>query len=421
MRNSDYYLPAVGLAIAFVVKLPALRRGWREPLVRSVHFLLFTAAICFFFAAPPTIIAVNRITGVPNISGPLVYCIMSAFSCACLVLINNWRGGPADRVRRRSRWWIAAYGTAVTALPVLFALGDAPEERLRDLDTYYANTPYIREMVVLYLLAHTVAALVTTAMCLRWARVVGQWLRAGLLVLVLGFLLNLGFGVTKLAAVAARWNGRDWDWLSSSAAPPLAAAGGLITTAGFLLPLLGPQAAEVWRAWLHHLRLGPLWRRLRPPDGGAPMPGIPWWASPELRLTVRETVIHDELLRLQPYLDDRVRQDARDRAVRGRLTDDQASLVGVAAMVDSAVAARRGAAGPADPRDADEETRTLARAGTEALTEALGPGRERLVRLSAAFRSPYLPAPAAGPGSRAGRPVAGQVSGAGPEGSAGTR
>ena len=45
MRNSDYYLPAIALGVAFVVKLPALRRGWRDPLVRSAHFLIFTAGI----------------------------------------------------------------------------------------------------------------------------------------------------------------------------------------------------------------------------------------------------------------------------------------------------------------------------------------------------------------------------------------
>ncbi|MGW4203318.1 MAB_1171c family putative transporter, partial [Streptomyces sp. NPDC004726] len=386
MRNSDYYLPAITLGIAFVAKLPALRRGWRDPLVRSVHFLLFTAAICFFFAAPPTITAVNRITGTPNFSGPLVYCIMSAFSCACVVLIVNWRGGPEERIRRSSLRWMTVYGAAIAALPVLFALGDAPVERLRDLDTYYANTPYIREMIVLYLLAHTVAAVVTTSMCLRWARIVGQWLRVGLIVLVIGFVLNLGFGVAKLAAVGARWTGRDWDGLSTTVAPPLAAAGGMITTVGFLLPLLGPQIAGLWRAWITYVRLGVLWRTLRPVRGDhAPLPRIPWWASPELRLTVRETVIHDELLRLQPYLDDRVRQRAYDSAVTGYAPREHARAVGVAAMVVAAVAARR----DGRIREGDDEL-ARAQAGAEALTAALTPGRERLARLSGVFRSPHL-------------------------------
>ncbi|MFI1830355.1 MAB_1171c family putative transporter [Streptomyces sp. NPDC020412] len=383
MRNSDYYLPAIALGIAFVAKLPALRRGWRDPLVRSVHFLLLTASVCFFFAAPPSITAVNRITGVANLSGPLVYNIMCAFGCACLVLIVNWRGGPAERVRRSTRRWIAVYGAAIVLISVLFALGDAPVERLRDLDTYYANTPFIREMVVTYLLAHVTSALVTCVMCLRWAREVRQWLRAGLVVLVVGFVLNLGFGIAKLTAVVARWNGRDWDGLSTTVAPPLAALGGVVTTVGFLLPLLGPQLSEALRAGVAHVRLGVLWRRLRP-VGLAPLPGISWWASPELRLTVRETVIHDELLKLQPYLDDRVRRRVHDAALAERSEPEQARIVGVAAMLSAAIAARGQGR---SPEEADQE---YAQAGAEELAAALAAGRERLVRLSGALRSPYL-------------------------------
>ncbi|MEU5980485.1 MAB_1171c family putative transporter [Streptomyces sp. NPDC047315] len=397
MRNSDYYLPAIALGIAFVAKFPALLRGWRDPLVQSVHFLLLTAGICFFFAAPPSITAVNRITGVANLSGPLVYSIMCAFGCACLVLIVNWRGGPAERVRRSTRRWIAVYGAAIVLISVLFALGDAPVERLRDLDTYYANTPFIREMIVTYLLAHITSALVTCVMCLRWAREVRQWLRAGLVVLMVGFVFNLGFGVTKLTAVVARWNGHDWDELSTAVAPPLAAFGGLVTTVGFLLPLLGPQVSEALRAGVAHVRLGVLWRRLRPlrSPGLAPVPGIPWWASPELRLTVRETVIHDELLKLQPYLDDRVRQRVHDAMLAaGRSEPDQARIVGVAAMLSAAIAARGQGC---SPEEADQE---YAQAGAESLTAALGLGRERLVRLSGAFRSPHLAEAARGAQSR---------------------
>ncbi|MER7665604.1 MULTISPECIES: MAB_1171c family putative transporter [unclassified Streptomyces] len=383
MRNSDYYLPAIALGIAFITKLPSLWRGWRDPLVRSVHFLLFTAAICFFFAAPPTITAVNRLTDTPNFSGPLVYCIMCAFSCACLVLIVNWRGGPQEVVRRSSYLWITAYAAAVVALPVLFALGDAPVERLRDLDTYYANTPFVREMIVIYLAAHIVSAAVTTAMCLRWAREVGQWLRVGLIVLVIGFLFNLFFGLTKLTAVIARWAGHDWDALSTTVAPPMAAAGGLITTVGFLLPLLGPQVSDVCRAWITYIRLGALWRQLRSTPGDhTPLPQVAWWSDPELRLTVRETAIHDELLRLQPYLDDFARQRAYESATGRGVPAAQAHVVSVAAMVVAAVEERR--------RRTDPEAADRGPAGADALTAALSPGRERLVQLSRALRSPYV-------------------------------
>ncbi|WP_240137087.1 MAB_1171c family putative transporter [Streptomyces sp. MUM 178J] len=407
MRNTDYYVPAVALGIAFLAKLPALRRGWRDPLVRSVHFLIFTAACCFLFAAPPTIRAVNDLTGVPNVSAPLVYSLTCAFSCACLLLIVNWRGGAPEAVRARSRAWSLAYAGAITALPVFFLLGDAPVERLRDLDTYYATTPYIREMIVTYLTAHMVSAVVTTTLCLRWAREVRQWLRAGLIVLVVGFVLNLLFGIAKLAAVAARWTGRDWDALSTSVAPPIVAAGGLIVTVGFLLPLLGPQLGDACRAWTGHVRLGPLWRLLRcPARQRAAMPQIPWWSAPDMLLTVRETVIHDELLRLQPYLDDLVRRRAHDTAVAGGAGEDRAAVLGVAAMVAAAVESRSlrphpgtdsepqpdsGPASDAEPDSGSVSEESSAKAAV-ALTAVLSPGRQRLVQLSNALQSPIVAA-----------------------------
>ncbi|GGZ32976.1 hypothetical protein GCM10010387_28860 [Streptomyces inusitatus] len=393
MRNSDYYIPAIALGIAFAAKLPAFRRDPRDPLVRSVLFLLLTGAVCFFLAAPPTVAAVNEITGIPNVSAPLVYCVMCAFSCACLVLIVNWRGGPGDRVRRDSRRWITVYGTAVVALPVLFALGEAPVERLRDLDTYYANTPFIREMIVTYLVAHIASAAVTTMMCLRWARAVAHWLRLGLIVLVVGLALNLVFGLCKLTAVVLRWTGRDGDALSTSVAPPVAAAAGLVIAAGFLLPLLGSRFTGLRRSWQTYTRLGALSRCLRATPGAhAPLPRIPWWAPAGLRLTVRETVIHDELLRLQPYLDDRVRRRAHAAALTGGARGRRAHTVGVAAMVVAAATARDLGRPPADDEHAQE--------GARALTAALGPGRDRLVRLSRALESPVVAAVRPHPAAR---------------------
>ncbi|XES01237.1 hypothetical protein HEP87_62740 [Streptomyces sp. S1D4-11] len=95
------------------------------------------------------------------------------------------------------------------------------------------------------------------------------WLRAGLWLLVAGWLLNLSFSTLKLTAVAARWAGGDWDVLSTSLAPGMASLAATVATVGFTVPLLGPRLGVLWHTVMTCRRLGPLWREL----GGA-SPGV---------------------------------------------------------------------------------------------------------------------------------------------------
>ncbi len=101
-------------------------------------------------------------------------------------------------------------------------------------------------------------------MCGRWALQVRGWLRAGLLIIVVGYLFNLAYLTTKFTAVVARWNGHDLDYLSSDAAPVLASAGAQISAVGFCLPLACRRVGDSWNSWSTYRRLGPLWRELRP-------------------------------------------------------------------------------------------------------------------------------------------------------------
>ncbi len=295
----------------------------------------------FTFAAPPTIAAVNRWTGVTNISAPLVYCLITLFSAACLVLIVNWRGGPPEVTRRISRRWIVGYGGVAVVLVVLFALGEAPAERLRDFDTYYASTPYIQEMIGLYLTAHLVAAVVMVAMCWRWSLQVRGWLRTGLMIIVAGYVFNLSYDATKIAAVVARWTGRNLDDLSTYIAPPLASVGALISAIGFVLPLVCQRLSDSWQTWTTYRRLGPLWDEVQPcAPSGTPCVKMPWWSPPELRMIQRESDIHDAFLHLGPYFDERHRDRAYDLARAAGSDDETARAVGEAAMVAAAVRAR---------------------------------------------------------------------------------
>jgi hypothetical protein len=380
--GQDYYIPAAALGFALVFKLPGMLRDWRDPLLRSVCALLVLAACTFFFAAPPTIAEVNRLTGVCNISGPLVYCILTAFSASCLVLLVNWRGGPPEETRKISRRWVVGYGVVVVALVVLFVLGDAPVERLRDLDTYYATTPYIREMIVLYLTAHSVAAVGMTALCWRWSLQVRGWLRTGLVTIVVGSLFNLGYGASKFAAVFARWAGHDWDGLSTLAAPPLASLGALFSAVGFILPLIAQRLSDNWHTWTTYRQLGTLWRELRTvvPDGTHSV-RISWWSSADLRVTQRESDIHDGMLHLDPYFDPALRAGAHDAAIEAGSDPRQAQAIADAAMVAAALRART----------ADPDGKIISSA--QAYTPKAAEGPRDLVRMSLALRhSPVVEA-----------------------------
>ncbi|MEU8432867.1 MAB_1171c family putative transporter [Streptomyces sp. NPDC029216] len=302
MNSVYYYIPALLLLVSFALRVPELVRHWRDPLVRSVGVVIPLGAVVFFFAAPPTVSEVNALTGVANFSAPLVYAVVTAGSAAVINLMLTWQGGPEERRRVATLWCTGAYGAVIVVLFALFFLGDAPDERLRDFDTYYSTTPYLREMIVLYLVAHAVATAVLSVLCWRWAREVVGLLRAGLVLIVAGGVLGLGYTAGKLLAVGARWTDHDWDDVSTTVAPSLAAVGALLQCLGFALPAVGQGLRERWRRREQYRRLGPLWQVMR-----AVIPyevvRIPPWASLSRRHLRRTCDIRDGLRFLTPYLE----------------------------------------------------------------------------------------------------------------------
>ncbi|MET7943475.1 MAB_1171c family putative transporter [Streptomyces sp. NPDC005302] len=415
MDGSSYYIPAVAMGAALTFKGPALLRGWRDPLLRSVGVLLALAGLVFLFAAPPTIAAVNDATGIPNVSAPLVYCLLSAFSASCLVLIINWRGGPPEVTQRLARRWILGYTVVGVALITLFVLGETPVERLRDLDTYYANTPFVREMIVLYLVSLSVAGIAMNVMCWRWAAQVRGRLRAGLVVIALGSLFNIPYSAAKFAAVVARWNGGDLDGLSTNVAPVLASVGAQLTAVGFCVPLACGRIGDSWNTWSTYRRLGPLWRELRPvaaPEDRALR--ISWWSPAELQVTQRESDIHDGMLNLYPYFDPALRTRAYDAAVAAGSSRGDAQAEADAAMVTAAVRARA-----ADPDGRVISSADAATAPGAADTSAVrGDGPRDLVRMSIALRDSAVVAAARRAGHAGSPPVNPAIESAGTAGPA---
>ncbi|MFF8590396.1 MAB_1171c family putative transporter [Streptomyces sp. NPDC015220] len=382
----SFWIPAAVLTAALLIKVPTIIRLWHDPMLRAVGGLLLLACAVFVFVAPPTIHWTNRVTGVPNISAPWVYSLLTAFCGSCLLLIIAWRNGLADRsaaTRRATRWVVSVYSGVIVALWGLFALADVPVERLRDLDTYYAGTPFMREEILLYLLAHAVAVLITFRVIWNWVRTDGldAWLRWGLKSLGVGYGFNLLFDTVKFTAVGARWSGRDLDWLSTDLAPPVACVSAILIAVGFIVPHAGQYLHDRWRVRLAHRQLRPLYLLMRTVDGGVPAPLLR--GGPELRLTRRETFIRDVLLPLARHIDEESRGRAYEAALELGYAPEKARALAAAVAVQDAVAVRgRAARDDADGAGGDT-TELLKEIG--ALSRALRrPDRLQAVRVRAA-------------------------------------
>ncbi|MET8754350.1 DUF6545 domain-containing protein [Streptomyces sp. NPDC004667] len=314
-----------------------------------MNVLLFLPCVGYFLASTPTIRAVNRITGISNLSALLVYCILTAYACTCLVLLEYWKGGSGyrDSRRRRVRTWKIGCCAVIVAMVGLFALGDVPVERVHDFDTYYAATPFITEMLLLYLLTYVAAAAAMTVVCWNWIvsidrktehepkTTVDRSLRVGLLVLVLASMANIIFGLFKLTAIGARWAGRDWDALSTGLSPFMSVSG-VVVSLGLLVPAYGTGLIDrVWNPLLAIAALRPLWRLVRlsgPAPGNAMLFTPAWYTGPEQILLYRMTTIHDWMLELCAHCEEGVRELAYREAKGNGASERQAVAAGLAAM-----------------------------------------------------------------------------------------
>lgn len=348
--NLAFYIPAGLLLLTGAVKMSALLRRRHDPLLRSVSLLLFAGVGIMVCAAPGSIVGINRLTGITNVAAPLVYAMMSLFAGASLVLIINWRPAPPEQTRRASRLCITTYLLSCTGIFILFWAGDAPVEQRTLFDAYYANTPYIREMILLYLLSYGGAAVATSVLCWRWSKEVSGFLRAGLSILAPAYLFASSYTVVRLTAVAARWTGHDLDFLVDKVSAQLAAPTALFGTIGFTVPLVGPRVAEFAKDLRQFRQLAPLWRELREvPPSGAVRTALPWWRTqPAVLLTARKTAIYDAILTLTPYVDSTAREQVYRAVLRQGDDEQSAQATADAAAIVTAGQKRRTVRDPED-------------------------------------------------------------------------
>ncbi|OYP13576.1 hypothetical protein CFC35_02955 [Streptomyces sp. FBKL.4005] len=347
MSGAINYVSCGLLWIGLLVKLPALIRHWSEASLRAINGVLALASLCFLFGAPASVRLINRVSGVPNLAAPLTYASITAYSAALLLMIACWRGGPS--LRRTTLSWAYGYTAVLAGIAVLFVLGDAGEERRSDFDTYYATTPWISEMVVLYLVAHVTAVTVSAVWSLRWgfeAEVRERpWLRASLLTIGAGTVISSGYSISKLIAVVARWTGRDWAVLGTSLPPLCAGLGAVLTVVGVLLPMVGHHLS----AWRDFFRLAPLDAVLDPVLTERAL-RVERPRSPFLWGTWRWSTIHNGLHAIETLYDATL-YDATLDAELAR-TGDWARASSAAWAATIAAAVRRSTEPPSEPAGA---------------------------------------------------------------------
>lgn len=279
--NLGFYACGTILLLVCAVKVPALVRKRHDTLLRAACLLLFAAGCLMILAAPDSIAELNQLTGIANVAAPVVYVTTTAFSGASLLLIINWRPAPPEQTRRASRWCVIAYSLATVVIIGLFWAGSAPVEQIALFDAHYANTPYIREMIVTYLAAQGVAMMTASTMCWRWSKEVHGSLRAGLRILAPAYLIIVCYDGIRLVAVGARWTGHNLDYLVDKVSVHLAPPASMLGAIGFVLPLAGPRMAETTRIIGQLRQLAPLWRALQHvPTPGAVRTSLPWWRTP---------------------------------------------------------------------------------------------------------------------------------------------
>jgi hypothetical protein len=347
-----YIVPTSLLALALLFRLPTLVRAWRDPHVRATTLLLACATAALVVLVPANIHRLNVWTGVPNIAAPWAYSFLTGFCGAALIMIIRWREAPSERRRRRmiAIYWI--YAGIIVGLWLTFLPANVPEPRIYDLDTYYANTPWMREHTLLYVLAHMVSCLVAAYMLWTWfSEVSNRWVKRGVILLLAGYASGLVFDVLKLIAVSARWMGNNLDFLSTEVAPPFALMQACLVALGFLVPQVGPFLQSWPREQATYWALGPLTRAIRQVTPSAAKARVGRFAPLDLRLMQRQQRIHDGLLRLMPYYDYALYQRAYKVASAETSSEEKARVLAGAVTLRAALDAY--SAG--DPHDASDQ------------------------------------------------------------------
>ena len=180
MNGLINYVSCGALWLGLVVKAPDLVRHRHDPFLRvDLRRPGARPGLCFFLGAEPTVAAVNQPQRHPQPRRPADlrgdHRVQRRLPGADRLLAGRPRRAPHRPLRGSWPTRFVLLGIAVTFSPsVTRRWNAAPTGHL------LRQTPFIAEMIVLYLAGHLAAVSVTSVSALRWAREVRGWLRAGL-------------------------------------------------------------------------------------------------------------------------------------------------------------------------------------------------------------------------------------------------
>ncbi len=369
------YVPTLLMWAAVVYKLP--RRTPRERGARFLWLTLLALALAMTVLLPPVYLAVDRLSGTPNLARFLGngLVLVAGWTAQAYLFHLNYAEQRAEPAIRRNGYLLLA---TLLGTGVFFALARVEEEAL-DFQNRFAGEPFIMEYRLLYLAYLGLTLGYVVPLSWRYAGISPRpALSLGLRLVAAGGVVGGGYVIHEALLVLTRRLGIVYPVPDSALLTEvLIAVSATLLVVGSTLPSWGPRvgipALYEWaERYLACRRLYRLWRVLCEANPGIALePPLPAWRDALIvrdlgfRLYRRVVEIHDGQLELRPYLDQRVVEYALELCRQRGLDEAETATVINAASLACAVRARaqgreagRPAANPAGPDTADLVTET---------------------------------------------------------------
>jgi hypothetical protein len=326
-------------------------RGRRKPTETPLMVITISSGLGLVFLAPPTQALESAL--LPSLGRLLsnVCALIAAFGWLHLMLYISH---PAEQVPPRMRRRLIILLIAVAVLVVMFFASRRPTG-LGIFAGLYRSQPTLAVYALVYTGYLGSVAVDLGILALRCVRGARAWLRLGMILIVAGCVLAIGYLAEKVIVLRELVTGSAAGPFCSSAfaTPGCAFAVGmpalavLVLILGATVPTLGPRLehlARVLRDRRSFRQLRPLWEILHAdlvsvtPDHP---PGSTFRDEISERLYQRVIVIRDGLLALAPYRDPADTHRHRQHAVLAGLSDRRRAAAIEAADIRAALHRQR--------------------------------------------------------------------------------